>query len=87
MDDPRWVLLDPRDCRWNDSLVAGDAKTVAECRTSTGQRLRVAFDLAAPPARSLLYYDCAETAAPGEDKHALPLSVITAHGDSSSCGW
>ncbi|CAL4994991.1 unnamed protein product [Urochloa decumbens] len=77
--DPSWVLLHSRDSRRNDSFAA-DAKTAAETRTSTGQRLRVAFDLAAPPEASLLHYECAEAAQ--HDKYGSTFNIVAAHGDS-----
>ncbi|KAL6657124.1 hypothetical protein ACP70R_004904 [Stipagrostis hirtigluma subsp. patula] len=74
--DPRYVLLDCRDCRRDDGSFAAGAKTAAaESRTFTGRRLRVWFGLAAPPASSQLYYDC-EGAAPDD------FQLIAAHGDS-----
>ncbi|CAL4982181.1 unnamed protein product [Urochloa decumbens] len=79
MDNPSWVLLHSRHCRRKNSFAAG-AKTAAEARTSTGQRLHVAFDLAAPPATSVLHYECAKAAR--EEKYCSGLNIIAAHGDS-----
>ncbi|CAL4982209.1 unnamed protein product [Urochloa decumbens] len=79
MDNPSWVLLHSRNCRWNNSIDASD-KTAAEARTSTGQRLRVAFDLAPPPASSVLNYECAE--ATRVEKHGSGVNIIASHGDS-----
>ncbi|CAL5050674.1 unnamed protein product [Urochloa decumbens] len=89
--DPRWVLLDRRDCRRNDSLAAaagdGDNTAVAECRTSTGHRLLVSSGLVSPPASSFLYYTCSGAAAPDDDKdggggNSNAPTIIAAHADS-----
>ncbi|CAL4995028.1 unnamed protein product [Urochloa decumbens] len=77
--DTGWVLLHSDDCQWNDSIVAS-AKTAAESRTSAGQRLRVAFELAAPPAISLLHYKCVEAAR--KDKYGYGLNIVATHGDT-----
>ncbi|CAL4989281.1 unnamed protein product [Urochloa decumbens] len=79
MDNPSWVLLHSRNSRWNNSIDAG-ANTKAKTQTSTGQRLRVAFDLAAPPATSVLHNECVEAAR--EEKYCSGLNIIAAHGDS-----
>nr|CAB3489288.1 unnamed protein product [Digitaria exilis] len=82
-DPPSWALLTTGPCRWKDDdslLVAGsNSSTTAETHTSTGHRLRVSFDLAAPPARSLFYYNCTETTSDGKP---AGLNIVAAHGDS-----
>ncbi|CAL4985586.1 unnamed protein product [Urochloa decumbens] len=54
-----WVLLNRYGIRTDDSFVA-DAKTVAYARTDTGQKLRVSFGHAPPPASSFFHYDFLE---------------------------
>ncbi|CAL4989288.1 unnamed protein product [Urochloa decumbens] len=73
---PSWILLHSHDC----PLPPATYKTAAEARTSTDQRLCVAFDLAAPPASSVLHYECME--ATRVEKYGSGLNIITAHGDS-----
>nr|CAB3491035.1 unnamed protein product [Digitaria exilis] len=60
-------------------MTTTSSRTTAETHTSIGYRLRVSFDLVAPPAISLLRYTCTETTP--EDKFS-DLVVITAHGDT-----
>ncbi|CAL4995008.1 unnamed protein product [Urochloa decumbens] len=52
----------------NDSIVA-EAKTMAKSLTSGGWSLRVSVGNETPPARSFLYYDCADTACNDKDDH------------------
>ncbi|TVU26520.1 hypothetical protein EJB05_29070, partial [Eragrostis curvula] len=72
-----WVLLNCYNVRSEDSPVT-DAKTAAECRTSTGRLLRVWFDVAPPPASSYLHYHCARTKPKVKPDD---FRVIAAHGD------
>ncbi|CAL4989305.1 unnamed protein product [Urochloa decumbens] len=71
---PRWVLLENR-CVVEDEGTnsTGDAKTVAACRTSTGDPIRVSVRAAAPPAASSI---CVEVASSSNAR------IIAAHGDS-----
>nr|CAB3489235.1 unnamed protein product [Digitaria exilis] len=71
----------PSTCPSNDSssITTTSSRTTAESHTSIGHRLRVSFDLVAPPAISLLRYTCTETTP--EDEFS-DHDVIAAHGDT-----
>ncbi|CAL4994961.1 unnamed protein product [Urochloa decumbens] len=71
---PPWVLLENR-CIVEDEGTnsTADAKTVAACRTSTGDPIRVSVRAAAPPAASSI---CVEVASSSNAR------IIAAHGDS-----
>ena len=84
--DPRWVMLNLRGRRMDNSFIA-DSKTVAGSRTRFPgrQHLRVSLGGAAPPASSFLYYDFPDSV-PGEDEDDdyvdIRVDVVAAHTDS-----
>ncbi|CAO2152954.1 unnamed protein product [Urochloa humidicola] len=89
--DLRWVMLTNYGCPGgNDNgsdYVIADANTVADSCTSKGQRFRISFGIAAPPALSFIYSDTMGGAAPAtaidyeETRCQPPPQVIAAHGD------